>query len=48
MISKAWFIVAIMLGIQSDGRPIQKVMCVPEENVRKFILEAQASDNRGL
>ena len=91
MISKAWFIVAIMLGIQSDGRqdvyifkepkshghfhsamecrdhirdnplpiietlgvqyggrPIQKVMCVPEENVRKFIFQSQALDKGGL
>ena len=87
MIAEAWFIVAVMLGIQTDGkkdvyifkapkkhghfhsamecrdhirgnplpiikalgvqyggRPIQKIMCVPEETVRKFI-EQQDIDN---
>ena len=79
---EAWFIVAVMLGVHSDGtqdvyifekpkehghfhssmecrdfvrdnpipiikalakqyggRPIQKVICVPEENVKKFLVE---------
>jgi len=82
MIVETWFIVAVMLGVHSDGtqdvyifekpkehghfhssvecrdfvrdnpipivkalakqyngRPIQKVMCVPEKNVREFIKE---------
>ena len=32
------------LAKQYDGRPIQKVMCVPEENVMRFIKEQDISN----
>ena len=87
MIVETWFIVAVMLGVHSDGtqdvyifekpkehghfhssmecrdfvrdnpipiikalakqyggRPIQKVICVPEENVLKFLEEQDISN----